>query len=595
MNFAASLMPPFFILNKPFKNLCDDSLLVVLESWILEGRISFMYSIIRSRIFVSAFFIVSIISCSVSAQENRGESRSPRSIMTELILSESSAHKTLVAELEAYGDPVITEIYQAWRKGGIYSVESENGVIVVQAIPGKKWILLETGESIALSSEQIDQAIKKRPARKLRKSLKSLIDTLGLKAENPEDRIDAARKMGLSQKKEFILALEARMKVDTDNDVRLAIRESLAISLLANGDSAQILESVVALGEFKSIPSRDFIQKLLDQEQEALRNDSDLAVASEVSLRQIQYRVKSLERWGNLFRGLSLGSVLLIVSFGLAITFGLMGVINMAHGEFVAIGGYTTYLIQNFFIDQWGIDSGAFGWYFVISLPLSFLVAAAIGFVIEKSIIQFLYRRPLESLLCTWGLSMVMQQSFRLIFGAANVQVNTPAWLLGHWNLGILSMSYTRLFILFIAIVVILLTWLLLRKTNLGLHIRAVMQNRNMASSIGIPVDRVNSMTFALGCGLAALGGSVLSQIGNVGPSMGQAYIVDCFMVVVIGSVGNLLGAGISAMGIGLVDQFLQPALGPVMGKITVFSMIILFLQWRPGGLFPTKSRSLED
>jgi urea transport system permease protein len=283
------------------------------------------------------------------------------------------------------------------------------------------------------------------------------------------------------------------------------------------------------------------------------------------------------------------------VSFGLAITFGLMGIINMAHGEFVAIGGYTTYMVQTFFINTWGLSSEAFGWYFVVSLPLSFLVAAGFGLFLEKSIIRFLYRRPLESLLCTWGISMVMQQCFRLIFGAANVQVNNPTWLMGNLNFGGFNMSYTRLFIMFIALVVVLLTWLLLRKTNLGLHIRAVMQNRAMASSLGIPVARVNSMTFALGCGLAALGGSVLSQIGNVGPLMGQQYIVDSFMVVVIGSVGNLLGAGLSAMGIGLVDQLLQPALGPVMGKITVFFVIILFLQWRPGGLFPSRSRSLDD
>jgi urea transport system permease protein len=236
-----------------------------------------------------------------------------------------------------------------------------------------------------------------------------------------------------------------------------------------------------------------------------------------------------------------------------------------------------------------------FGWYFLVAFPVSFIVAALIGIVVEKGVIRFLYRRPLESLLCTWGLSMMMQQGFRLIFGAANVQVNNPSWLMGSLNFGGFSMSFTRLLIVALAILVVFLTWALLQKTNLGLHIRAVMQNRNMASSLGIPVSKVNSMTFSLGCGLAALGGAALSQIGNVGPSMGQAYIVDSFMVVVIGSVGNLIGAGLSAMGIGMVDQLLQPYLGPVMGKITVFFIIILFLQWKPGGIFPTKSRSLDD
>ncbi|MCB1124692.1 MAG: urea ABC transporter permease subunit UrtB, partial [Verrucomicrobiae bacterium] len=320
-----------------------------------------------------------------------------------------------------------------------------------------------------------------------------------------------------------------------------------------------------------------------------------LAQACKSTIRTLESFAARQEFIGNFFRGLSLGSVLLIVSFGLAITFGLMGIINMAHGEFVAIGGYTTFLVQNAFISVWGMDSGAFGWYFIFSIPISFFVAAIIGLGLEVSVIRFLYRRPLESLLCTWGLSMVMQQAFRLIFGAANVQVNNPTWLMGSTSLAGYSMSDTRLFIVFIALLVVVFTWLLLRKTNLGLHIRAVMQNRDMAGSLGIPVKRVNSMTFALGCGMAAIGGSVLSQLGNVGPSMGQAYIVDCFMVVVIGGVGNLLGAGMSAMGIGVLDQYLQPYLGPVMGKITVYFVIILFLQWRPGGLFPTRSRSLDD
>lgn len=547
--------------------------------------------------FTFPLFLLILSSCftHVSAQSESAALRPPREVMVELILADRSSQAALVEELQAHGDSIIAEIYDSWRKGDVYLLESADAKRTIQFMGNSAYSLISTGEAITLSSEEIDSLKKMRPARKLRKSLKSIIDTLGLKAGAPNLRIDAARKLGLSQKPEFIPALEQRLVIETDDKVKKVIEESIAISLLKNGDEAQLLSSIESLGKLKSVPSRDFIQKILDAENEAIRPDSALALACTATLKSIESHVKSLERWGSLFRGLSLGSVLLIVSFGLAITFGLMGIINMAHGEFVAIGGYTTYLIQNLFIKQWGIDSTPFGWYFIVALPVSFAVAALIGLLVEKSVIRFLYRRPLESLLCTWGLSMIMQQTFRLIFGAANVQVNTPTWLLGNWELGVLNMSYTRLFILFIALVTVIFTWLLLRKTNLGLHIRAVMQNRDMASSLGIPVAKVNSMTFALGCGLAALGGAVLSQIGNVGPSMGQAYIVDSFMVVVIGSVGNLFGAGLSAMGIGLVDQFLQPTLGPVMGKITVFIVIILFLQWRPGGLFPTKSRSLED
>mgnify|MGYP000061052798 CR=1 FL=1 len=529
--------------------------------------------------------------CSVGMAES---TKTARQVFNDLILSDTASRDTLLDELAQYGDPEIASIYESWRTGGIYTLgEGESRKILQFA--AEQWTLVASGEPVSLSDAELAAAKKTRASRSVRKAMKSLLDTLGLKAEDPLVRINSAIKMGRSQKADFVPALDARLKVETDATVKDAILEALAISLLANGDEAEKLVAVQTLDKMNSVAARAFIEKVLEVEVAESRSDQVLAEACSTALISIEEHVRLMEFFGSFFRGFSTGSVLLIVSFGLAITFGLMGIINMAHGEFVAIGGYTTFMVQNFFINTWGISSEAFGWYFVVSLPLSFLVAAVIGLLLEKSIIRFLYRRPLESLLCTWGISMVMQQGFRLIFGAANVQVNNPTWLMGNLSFGGFNMSYTRLFIMFIALVVVILTWLLLRKTNLGLHIRAVMQNRGMASGLGIPVDRVNSMTFALGCGLAALGGSVLSQIGNVGPLMGQQYIVDSFMVVVIGSVGNLLGAGLSAMGIGLVDQLLQPSLGPVMGKITVFFVIILFLQWRPGGLFPARSRSLDD
>lgn len=526
-----------------------------------------------------------------------GQERTAREVLAELVLVDTNGgdETALIDELSEYGDPVIATIYEAWRTGGVYTLMRGEELLLLHFTADQTWTLLATGEVLQLSQAEVDNVEKERASRGVRKALKGIIDTLGLKADNPAERIDSAIKMGQSQDPEFVEPLKARLEVEPDSKVKGAIREALAINLLKNGDPTEVLGAVTELTEIKSISSRGFIDKVLAAEVEAGNSESDIARASRKALVTIEEYMKRLEFFGSFFRGFSTGSVLLIVSFGLAITFGLMGIINMAHGEFVAIGGYTTYLVQTFFINTWGLSSSTFGWYFVISLPVSFLVAAFIGLLLEKSVIRFLYRRPLESLLCTWGISMVMQQGFRLIFGAANVQVNNPTWLMGNLSYAGFNMSYTRLLIMAIAIIVCILTWLLLRKTNLGLHIRAVMQNRGMASSLGIPVARVNSLTFALGCGLAAIGGSVLSQIGNVGPSMGQQYIVDSFMVVVIGSVGNLLGAGISAMGIGLSDQLLQPYLGPVMGKITVFFIIILFLQWRPGGLFPTRSRSLDD
>ena len=307
------------------------------------------------------------------------------------------------------------------------------------------------------------------------------------------------------------------------------------------------------------------------------------------------------------------------MALGLAITFGLMGVINMAHGEMIAVGAYTSYVVQNVFGSGFGfhitlpfsfggkmISFGfsipglnATGWwyesYFLFVIPLSFVMAALAGLAVERAVIRFLYRRPLESLLATRGVSHVMQQLFRMVFGANNVQVNSPSWLLGHFSVDDVLFGYNRVFVIGFAILIVLGTWLLLTKTPLGLLIRAVMQNRDMASCMGVRTERVNMLTFAFGSGLAGLAGAFLSQIGNVGPSLGQSYIVDSFMVVVVGGVGSIVGTVCSAVGIGTSDQVLQQVLGsPVMGKIIVLGAIILFLQWKPGGLFTTRSRNLD-
>ena len=322
----------------------------------------------------------------------------------------------------------------------------------------------------------------------------------------------------------------------------------------------------------------------------------------------IDAHISAINAAGTVFRGISAGSILLVVAIGLAITFGLMGIINMAHGELIAVGAYTTYIVQNLFagglklspfghsVSLPGMNlAGAENLYFIAAIPASFLAAALVGLLLERSVIRFLYRRPLESLLATWGISLVLQQVFRLVFGSNNVQVVSPAWLSGNWTVNDVVLGWNRVFVIGFAIIIIAATWLVLNKTPLGLLIRSVMQNRNMAACMGIRTERVNMMTFAFGCGLAGLAGAFLSQLGNVGPSLGQGYIVDSFMTVVVGGVGSLFGTVISALGIGLADNTLQQYLGsPVIGKILVLGAIILFLQWRPSGLFATSSRSLD-
>jgi urea transport system permease protein len=510
---------------------------------------------------------------------------STRNMLEALALDRVEEVDAHLDELTETGDPFIKDFVDAWRVGEVYEYELENAETVILQRVSEQFQLLSSGEVIIVPAAREEFLKKSRASRSLRKDLARITDTIDLASPNTKTRIDAALTLGLSQNKDYLPSLRIRFERETNEKAKRAFEEGIMISLLKNAASSEErLEAVVG---------RDLIIRIRAENE--TDGDSALFEAAHVSILQIQKRQSIVENVGSFFRGLSTGSVLLIVAFGLAITFGLMGIINMAHGEFIAIGGYTCYVVQNVFAEAFGVQSIAFQWFFWASLPISFLVAAGIGLIFEKGFIRFLYRRPLESLLATWGLSMVMRQTFRLVFGAANVSVETPNMLNGTSEFGLVSMSDTRLFIISFAGFVVLLTWLLLSKTNLGLYIRAVMQNRNMASSLGIPVARVNSLTFAFGCGLASLAGATLSLVSNVGPSMGQAYIVDSFMVVVAGGVGNLFGAGISALGIGVIDQFLQPLLGPVMGKIVVLFAIILFLQWKPGGLFPTKSRSMDD
>ena len=519
-----------------------------------------------------------------------------RQLLEDLVLERADDQGALLDELSASGDSFVTRFVESWRTGEVFEYTAEGGELAVLIKIAGDFRLLSTWEVVELTPSEVEvvEDSKNRPSRRLRRTLSRVTDTVDLASKTVSVRVAAARKLGVSQKAEYLPILRERLEKEENGTARSAFEEAIAISLLANHSTEEeLLASVVALGELHSIAAKDQLESIAKKAE--ADGDAALAEAASLSINQIQSHQDLLEFTGSVLKGVSTGSILLIVSFGLAITFGLMGIINMAHGEFVAIGGYTCFVMQGIFADAFGVQSEAYQWFFWCSIPASFLVAAALGWLLEISFFRFLYKRPLESLLATWGLSMIMRQLFRRFFGAANVQVNNPEILSGNREFWGLAMNEARIFAICFAGFVALLTWALLTKTNLGLYIRAVMQNRNMASSLGIPVKRVNSLTFAFGCGLAAMAGAVLSQIGNVGPEMGQAYIVQSFMVVVVGGVGNLLGAGLSALGIGVVDQVLQPHIGPIMGTIAVLVIIILFLQWKPGGLFPTKSRSMDD
>ncbi|HWQ15560.1 MAG TPA: urea ABC transporter permease subunit UrtB, partial [Roseiflexaceae bacterium] len=309
--------------------------------------------------------------------------------------------------------------------------------------------------------------------------------------------------------------------------------------------------------------------------------------------------VRRIERWGLLasavetaFQGASLASILLLMALGLAIVFGLMGVINMAHGELMALGAYATFVMQGWFAARW---PHLFDWYFAAALPFAFLVAALVGLALERTLIRFLYGRPLETLLVTWGVSLVIQQGLRLWFGAANVDVMAPRWMSGGIPvLAGVQLPYNRLFIIALAVACVSGMYVLLFRTRVGLQIRAVTQNRGMASCLGVRARRVDGLTFSLGAGLAGLAGCALTQIGNVGPELGQNYIVDSFMVVVTGGVGKLLGSILAALGIGGLNKAIEPQFGAVFGKVAILALVILFIQRRPAGLFAPKGRQAD-
>jgi len=441
----------------------------------------------------------------------------------------------------------------------------------------------------------------------LRKAMKEVSDLAALADPDLPKRVRAIQDSAIGQKAEKLPALLQLKTTEKAPEALKALDESIAIIQLRSTVPAERVAALKKLGDMNSMAAFDTIKTILAEARKA--DDRETAKAAEGAIASLEAHVSVVDAVGTGFRGLSLGSVLLVVAMGLAITFGLMGIINMAHGELIAIGAYTTYVIQKVFasglsLSPFGysftlpglnLSESNMGWYFVVALPASFIAAALVGLFLERVVIRFLYKRPLESLLATWGISLVLQQILKFVFGSNNVQVTSPSWLSGNWTVNDIVFGWNRVFVICFAVLIIVGTWLLLNKTSLGLLIRAVMQNRNMAACMGIRTERVNMMTFAFGCGLAGLAGGFISQIGNVGPQMGQLYIVDSFMTVVVGGVGNIFGTVISALGIGMADQSLQQYLGnPVIGKILVLGAIILFLQWRPAGLFVTRSRSLD-
>ncbi len=372
--------------------------------------------------------------------------------------------------------------------------------------------------------------------------------------------------------------LEQRLEVEEDARVRDRIEAALAIYRVGEGD----IEAVDVLAGSLHSRARAALNIA------ARSDDPQLAAEATRALATIEQKLRINSAAETLYFGLSLGSVLVLAAIGLAITFGVMGVINMAHGELIMLGAYTTWGMQQLLPGQPGLA-------LILSIPAGFLVAATAGIIIERSVIQFLKGRPLETLLATFGISLILQQLVRTAVSPQNRTVVTPEWMSGSLVINdALSLTLNRMYVLGFALVVFAALMLIMRKTRLGLEVRAVTQNRNMARSMGIKATRVDIMTFALGSGVAGLAGVALSQLTNVGPNLGQNYIIDSFMVVVFGGVGNLWGTLIAGLSLGTINQLLEPWAGAVLAKIIVLVFIILFIQKRPKGLFPQKGRAAE-
>ncbi len=498
--------------------------------------------------------------------------------------SSSFAEKEkIIAAIATTGDARVAAILTALNDNRLFIRKADRLIVIAEGRAPVKITNAATGEALGETAEaDLDRIAINN---KLRRQIKVILGGLSLFSDEPAVRLKAAEDIFHSRDLSAMGPLRETLAKEQDLQVKRALEQALAaLTLVSDAPEAEKLAAVTTV---RARGDRDALSLL-----------ASLAQGSDVVARAAAEALTALERnrtlWEsaqNAVYGLSLGSVLLLAAIGLAITFGVMGVINMAHGEMVMIGAYVTFLVQEVMRNSAPtlLDHSLF-----IAIPLAFLMTALIGIVIERSVLRFLYGRPLETLLATWGLSLILQQAIRTLFGPTNREVATPSWMSGSIALGEITLTANRLAIIVFALIVLAGLLVILRHTRFGLEMRAVTQNRQMASAMGIHTARIDALTFGLGSGIAGIAGVALSQIDNVSPNLGQSYIIDSFMVVVFGGVGNLWGTLVAAMSLGIANKFLEPFAGAVLGKILVLAFIILFIQKWPRGLFALKGRAVE-
>ncbi|WP_295877900.1 urea ABC transporter permease subunit UrtB [uncultured Zhongshania sp.] len=544
------------------------------------------------RVFVVlALFVVQVVQAEQITPVQSEVAADNALLLNELISARSTSDKKNLINLIANSNfPQRAKVLSALQDGDLYYTKADEQLVYAFSHPdGYQITSVIDGEKLGVIGSRKVRKISIN--NELRTVLRGVLAELSLRSDDVAVRLSAAKDLIRSPSPEFLHAIERAKAVEINEKVLASL--NIATAMINLNSEEQVLR-LDAIESFRGTLDSDAMSilaamQLKDSEGNYLEQDDLVRESAAAVLSEMRGEAEMYKLVENVFFGLSLGSVLLLTAVGLAITFGVMGVINMAHGEMMMLGAYTTYVIQLLMPNY--IDYSI-----VVAIPAAFLVSGLVGIIIERGVIRHLYGRPLETLLATFGVSLILQQAVRSIFSPLNKSVSAPSWLSGSWEInGALSLTYNRLYIIIFSLVVLLMLVFLLKKTFVGLQMRAVTQNRAMANSMGIRTGWVDALTFGLGSGVAGIAGVALSQLTNVGPNLGQSYIIDSFMVVVFGGVGNLFGTFFAAMSLGVANKFLEPFAGAVLAKIFVLVFIILFIQWRPRGLFALKGRSVED
>ncbi|HJS30815.1 MAG TPA: urea ABC transporter permease subunit UrtB [Alphaproteobacteria bacterium] len=532
------------------------------------------------RTWLALLFAVALL---VAASERSGARADAFSDTVATMASDGFAARIAAVEaLGDLGDPRGVAVLRALNDGNLYVRKTDGRVVIARAGVAIDAI---TGGSVG-TIEAADEAV--RLNNRLRGAIRGALGRLMIFSPEPEERLAAAIGVYKTRSVDNLPLLEKALAAETDRRVRAQLQISLAATQILSLERSHRLAGIATLAQSSDTEARAILLQLAA----ASDIDAELRQAAAAAIAAVDSRLAALRLVQTVFQGLSLGSVLLLAAMGLAITFGVMGVINMAHGEMVMIGAYTTFVIQQTVL---AAAPDAADYSLFLAIPAAFVVAGALGVALERGAIRHLYGRPLETLLMTWGLSMILQQAVRSIFGPTNREVATPSFMTGAIEIaGGVTITQNRIWIIVFGLIVLAAVMLIIRYTEFGLQMRAVTQNRRMAAAMGIATGRIDALTFGLGSGIAGLGGVALSQIDNVSPNLGQSYIVDSFMVVVFGGVGNLWGTLLGSALLGVINKFLEPYAGAVLGKILVLVAIILFIQRRPRGLFALRGRAVE-